>query len=103
MDAIQLSPLDNVAVVVRRLPAGTRVAVATGEVVLDRDLALGHKIACRPIAAGEKIMKYGVSIGSATRAIAPGEHVHLHNMQSDYLPTYTLESDHLFLRGAATP
>lgn len=96
MDAIQLSPLDNVAVVVRRLSAGTRVAVATGGVVLDRDLGLGHKIACRPIAAGDKIMKYGVSIGSATRAIAPGEHVHLHNMQSDYLPTYTLETERLF-------
>lgn len=102
MDLIQLSPLDNVAVVVRRLPAGARVEVATDAVVLDRDLGLGHKVACRPIAAGEKIMKYGVSIGSATRAIAPGEHVHLHNMQSDYLPTYTLDSDRLF-RGAATP
>ena len=37
------------------------------------------------------LLKYGVSIGSALRDIAAGEHVHLHNMQSDYLPTYTLE------------
>lgn len=102
MDAIQLSPLDNVAVLVRRLPAGARVSLETGEVILDRDLGLGHKIACRPIAVGGKIMKYGVSIGSATHPIAPGQHVHLHNMQSDYLPTYTLEVDRLF-RGAGTP
>jgi altronate dehydratase small subunit len=101
MDAIQLSPLDNVAVVTRRLPAGARVSLDGGDVVLDRDLGLGHKIACRPIAVGEKIVKYGVSIGSATHAIAAGAHVHLHNMQSDYLPTYTLEADHLY-RGAGT-
>jgi altronate dehydratase small subunit len=101
MDAIQLSPLDNVAVLTRRLPAGTPVTLTTGTVVLDRDLGLGHKIACRPIAAGEKILKYGVAIGSATHPIAPGAHVHLHNMQSDYLPTYTLETDRLF-RGAAS-
>lgn len=102
MDAIQLSPLDNVVVVVRRLPAGARVSLDTGELIIDRDLGLGHKIACRPIAAGEKIMKYGVSIGSATQPIAPGQHVHLHNMQSDYLPTYTLEKNRLF-RGMVAP
>ena len=102
MDAIQLSPLDNVAVLVRRLPAGARVSLEKGEVIVERDLGLGHKIACRPIAVGDKIMKYGVSIGSATHPIAPGQHVHLHNMQSDYLPTYTLEADRLF-RGAGTP
>lgn len=100
MDAIQLSPLDNVAVLTRRLLAGTPVALAAGTVVLDRDLELGHKIACRAIAAGEKVLKYGVAIGSATESIAPGAHVHLHNMQSDYLPTYTLETDRLF-RGAS--
>ena len=85
----------------RRLPAGTPVALATGTVVLDRDLGLGHKIACRAIAAGEKILKYGVAIGSATHAIAPGAHVHLHNMHSDYLPTYTLETDRLFRGGTS--
>jgi altronate dehydratase small subunit len=100
MDAILLSPLDNVAVVVRRLAAGSRVRLEEGEVTLDRDLGLGHKIARRAIASGEKIVKYGVAIGSATCAIAPGQHVHLHNMQSDYLPTYTLETDRIFREAA---
>lgn len=100
MDAIRLSPQDNIVVVVRRLEAGDRVQLPGGSVVLDRPLGLGHKLACRPITAGEKILKYGVPIGSATRDIAMGEHVHLHNMQSDYLPTYTLESERLF-RGKA--
>lgn len=59
-------------------------------------LGLGHKIASRDIAAGEKIVKYGAPIGSATTAIPAGEHVHLHNMKSDYLPTFTLEEGRLF-------
>ena len=42
----------------------------------------GHKVALRPIAQGERILKYGYSIGEATRAIAEGEWVHLHNCRS---------------------
>ena len=50
----------------------------------------------RHIAAGEKVLKYGAPIGSATRDIGQGEHVHLHNMRSDYLPTYTLDEENLY-------
>ncbi|MBR1921988.1 MAG: UxaA family hydrolase, partial [Kiritimatiellae bacterium] len=39
----------------------------------------GHKYARRDIAAGEDIVKYGMPIAHATRAIAKGEHVHVHN------------------------
>jgi hypothetical protein len=53
---------------------------------------MGHKVALVPIAAGEKVCKYGAPIGSATRQIRPGEHVHTHNLASDYLPTYTLDN-----------
>jgi hypothetical protein len=37
-----------------------------------------------------------VPIGSATQDIAVGEHVHLHNMKSDYIQTFTLESGQTF-------
>src|SRR5690606_15764332 len=40
----------------------------------------GHKVAIAPIAEGEPVLKYGQIIGYATRAIRPGEHVHLHNL-----------------------
>jgi len=43
----------------------------------------GHKYARRAIAAGESVVKYGQPIGHATRAIAPGEHVHVHNLATD--------------------
>lgn len=58
---------------------------------LKAPLGLGHKIALRRIEAGEKVVKYGAPIGSATRRIEPGEHAHLHNLKSDYLPTWTRE------------
>ena len=57
-------------------------------IVATHTIPLGHKVAARDIAAGEKIIKYGAPIGSATRAIASGEHVHTHNVQSDYIPTF---------------
>jgi hypothetical protein len=33
-----------------------------------------------------------VSIGSATKDIAIGEHVHLHNMKSEYIPTFSFDN-----------
>jgi hypothetical protein len=37
------------------------------------------------------VRKYGVPIGSVTKPIAAGEHVHVHNLASNYTPTYTLD------------
>ena len=42
----------------------------------------GHKYALRELAAGEKVIKYGMPIGVTTAAIAKGEHVHTHNMKT---------------------
>jgi len=46
------------------------------------DIALGHKIALRNIGKGDKVIEYGDVIGSATKDIATGEHVHVHNLKS---------------------
>ena len=43
----------------------------------------GHKYALRAIGAGENVIKYGMPIGHATAAIAPGEHVHTHNLATN--------------------
>ena len=85
---VVLAPGDNVAVACATLEAGTTLLIDGAEVVLDRRVTTGHKVARRPIRAGEKVVKYGAPIGSATRDIAPGAHVHTHNLKSDYIPTY---------------
>jgi len=93
---LMLDPADNVLVAIQTLEAGETVTVAGRIVNIPARLALGHKLAARAIRAGEQILKYRAPIGSATRDIAPGEHVHLHNMRSDYIPTYTLENRQTF-------
>ena len=42
----------------------------------------GHKIALCDIKKGEEIIKYGEAIGAASRDIAAGDYVHIHNMDS---------------------
>lgn len=51
-------------------------------VTASADIPYGHKIALRPIKKGERIIKYGLNIGTATADIQPGDHVHLHNVDS---------------------
>ncbi len=86
-----LSPADNVLVAIRGIEAGSSLAIGGQQVDVPERIPLGYKLAARHIAAGEKIVKYGAPIGSATRDIAVGEVVHVHNMKSDYLPTFIPE------------
>lgn len=88
---IRLGPDDAVLVVGASLPDGERLDVEGLPVTLPAPLTLGHKIAARDIAEGERVLKYGMPIGVATRAIAKGEHVHVHNLRSDYTPSYVLD------------
>lgn len=83
-----LHPDDNILVCIAPIGAGDRLTVEGMELRAAEDIGVGHKLARRPIASGEKILKYGAPIGSATRAIAPGEWVHMQNMKSDYIPTH---------------
>lgn len=80
---------DNCLILRCPLSAGTRLQIEGVAVVLATDLDLGQKLARRDIRAGEKVLRYGAVIGAATRAIRAGEHIHVHNLASGYLPTRT--------------
>ena len=86
--ACVLSARDNVATVLSGAAAGARIVFEFGAVYSAEDVPAGHKVALVAIPRGGKIVKFGVSIGSATRDIAPGQHVHIHNVASDYTPTW---------------
>jgi altronate dehydratase small subunit len=86
-----LDEADNVLIVTSKIRAEETVMVGGVAVVLSADLPIGHKLARRPIASGDKVLKYGAPIGSATTDIAVGSHVHVHNVRSEYTPTYHLE------------
>jgi altronate dehydratase small subunit len=86
-----LSEHDNVVVACANLQAGDVVRIDGEDVQLPADVPVGFKIARRDFAPGEQVLKYGAAIGSTTAAIKRGDVVHLHNMKSDYLPTYVHE------------
>ena len=86
MQLICLNPNDNVAVALGDLKEGQEVTLMEGRTLtILEDTGFGHKVAVRAISKGEKVLKYGLPIGSATRDIAAGEHVHVQNMKSDYI------------------
>ena len=74
---VRLDPADNVVTAVRPMQAGMAVEAVTTAALIPR----GHKIATRPIARGEKVVKYNQIIGYASVDIAPGEHVHTQNVE----------------------
>ncbi|HWI26391.1 MAG TPA: altronate dehydratase family protein [Stellaceae bacterium] len=76
--AIRLSPADNV--VVARADLLPNTAIAEEQVTCRSHIPAGHKLATRPIAKGAAVRKYDQIIGFATTDIAPGEHVHTHNL-----------------------
>jgi altronate dehydratase small subunit len=83
--AFQIQTKDNVATLMDDAPAGAVEIIGAGKASVNavENIARGHKIALREIAANEAVIKFGVRIGHATRAIPRGAWVHLHNLASD--------------------
>ena len=52
------------------------------EVKALNDIPIGHKIALKPLAAGDTVIKYGVDIGRTIAPIQVGEHLHVHNVKT---------------------
>ena len=81
-----IHPSDSVAMALEDLPAGTRVEVEQEGRV--RSIALldlipfGHKVALGAISQGQPVVKYGEVIGLASKDITEGQHVHVHNLES---------------------
>lgn len=84
--ALKVDDKDNVATIFANgVTDGMRVEIrdqrgASAETEVIGDIPYGHKIAVCPIRKGERVIKYGESIGAASADIQKGEHVHVHNM-----------------------
>ncbi len=86
-DVVKLNPKDNIVIALRDLQAGEQLAHVP--VQLAAPVTRGHKLAVSSIQTGENIVRYGQIIGQAKCDIAPGEHIHVHNLgmgahQQDY-------------------
>jgi altronate hydrolase len=75
---IRIHAADNVVIARQQLLGGT--VVASEHITVQGLVPPGHKLAVRAIAPGEPVLRYGQVIGHATQDIAPGQHVHTHNL-----------------------
>ena len=86
--ALKVNDMDNVATLFSNEgKAGVEVEIRdkkgqSSSILLKNDIPYGHKIALCDIEAGCDIVKYGESLGEASHDITPGEHVHVHNLDS---------------------
>ena len=76
---LRLNPADDVVIACRELEAGTNLLQEA--VVVKERIPAGHKVATRAIAKGAPVHRYSQVIGFATQPIAPGFHVHVHNLE----------------------
>lgn len=88
---------DNCVITSTSLPLGTELLIDGETVRLSRDVPIAHKLARRDMASGVAIIKFGMSIGKLTSAVARGELVHTHNLRSDYTPTFTLQEGQTYV------
>jgi altronate dehydratase small subunit len=84
--AIIMKPSDNVCTVVEAVEPPAEIMAGKDEgsiaILVTERIPFGHKFATRVIGKGEAITKYGETIGLATKEILPGQHVHVHNLES---------------------
>jgi altronate hydrolase/galactarate dehydratase len=100
--AIRLHASDNVIVALADIPAGEHLA-DLGVTTTDA-IPRGHKIATAAIAPGDRVIRYGQIIGAATHHIAPGAHIHTHNLgMGDHTQDYAFASEARALQLPVTP
>ncbi len=89
---LRLNPEDDVVIALREIAAGTKL---DGEgVTAAETIPPGHKMATRAKPAGEAMRRYGQIIGFASTEIAPGQHVHTHNLEMrDFARDYAFGQD----------
>jgi len=84
--AILIDTKDNVATAFQDLKAGEKVTVALEgtekTTTLVQDIPFGHKFALSDVELHKPVIKYGEAIGLAIQPIKAGQHVHVHNMES---------------------
>lgn len=88
INAVIINNKDDVATVTKDLKKGEKARYLTdendiNEIILANDIPFGHKFAVRNIVKNQEVLKYGESIGKATKNISKGEHVHIQNVESN--------------------
>ena len=90
--AVIMTAADSVAIALDDLASGDRVKIRSllqeivGELKVSDSVPYGHKLPVKPVAKGAEVIKDSEVIGVASQPISPGQHVHIHNIVSLYVP-----------------
>lgn len=97
--AMQVNEGDAVATLLEDVNAGEAVDIDGHELIVCADVPRGHKIAVASVDTGDPVAKFGFPIGTAIVPIAPGDHVHTHNVETALAGTL----DYAYAPDAARP
>src|ERR1051325_11655679 len=82
---IQTTPRDNVGIVA--YPSGLKKgAGVAGDIILQEDIPMGHKVALTSIEKNDPIIRYGQIMGHANNSIAKGSWVNESKMNTPQPP-----------------
>ena len=76
---IRIHPADDVVIARQQLLSGARIESCG--ITVSGLVPPGHKVAVRAIRRGDPVRRYNQVIGTAKADIAPGQHVHTHNLE----------------------
>lgn len=82
---IVIDAADNVGITLEPLERGENIDLGGRSVEAREAIAPLHKLALRDIPRGGVVIKYGQTIGYATRDISAGQWVHVHNLDAEKL------------------
>ena len=89
---LRLSPADDVVIALRDIAAGTRLEAEA--VTAAEKIPAGHKLAVRAKRRASRCAATARSSASPARPIAPGAHVHTHNLEMrDFARDYAFGAD----------
>ena len=79
---------DHVATCIAAVKKGETVELMfngkkTKKLKAKRKIPFAHKICVKAMKKGDQCLKYGLSIGSASKAIQVGDYIHVHNIESN--------------------
>jgi altronate hydrolase len=90
--ALRLNAQDDVLIATRELAPGT--ILPENALTTRNRIPAGHKVAARDLDIGAAVRRYNQIIGFATRRIAAGDHVHLHNLaMGEFARDYAYSSE----------
>lgn len=86
---LKLHREDNVLIAIKNIEPGQTIELEGATCSVPGTIPKYFKIAAKDIDRGQKIMKCGMCIGVATEPIKAGHLVHIHNLKSDYMASFT--------------